>query len=90
MLIGQFVRETGCGCQVQLLRKFSSVLNVSVRSDMEEEWILKELISGSVDLFRRTVKDIYTPAKRSFKGVSCFQPVRDSVIPLSFFKGFAL
>ena len=30
------------------------------------------------------------PAKRSFREVYCFQPVRDSVIPSSFFEGFAL
>ena len=56
MLIGQFVRETGCGCQVRLLRKFSSVLSVSVRSDTEEEWILKEHISGKLTCFRRRDK----------------------------------
>ena len=46
MLIGQFVLETGCGCQVPPSRKFFSVQNVSVLFAMEEGWIPLELTSG--------------------------------------------
>ena len=46
MLIGQFVLETGCGCQVLPSRKFFSVQNVSVQFAMEEGWIPQELTSG--------------------------------------------
>ena len=46
MLIGQFVLETGCGCQVPPSRKFFSAQNVSVQFAMEEGWIPQELTSG--------------------------------------------
>ena len=46
MRTGQCVQETGCGCQVQPLRRFSSVLNVFAQFAMEEEWIPLEPISS--------------------------------------------
>lgn len=46
MLIGQFVLETGCGCQVLHLRRFYSVPDVSVQLDMVKEWTHLESTLG--------------------------------------------
>ena len=71
MLIGQFVLETGCGCQVLPSRKFFSVQNVSVQFAMEEGWIPLELTSGLLFFTKTKLPLIFEPRHEISNNVLC-------------------
>ena len=55
------------------------LFNISV----ESTHVLKKIINKKIKINKKSALLFYytPPAKRSFRGVYCFQPVRDSVIP---------